>query len=239
MTISAEQKRVIDCILSLNETGKLPSKEAYSSASVLKGADGKSDGAGISYGKHQSTDKSDSLDAICLRYIDLKGSRAPELSAFLPDLDKDFSATVDPSNLPQRVQDLIKLLKELGQDPTMQKAQDEVFDERYWLPAYQKAVSAGCKLALSYLVLYDTCIQSGPGRIDSLRNKFPEKSPASGGDEKAWLIAFLKARRNFLTSSSNLLVQKSVYRVDAMMEIANAGNWDLKTPLTYRKTLIK
>jgi chitosanase len=87
---------------------------------------------------------------------------------------------------------------------------------------------------LAHLAVYDTVIQSGPSRVDSLRKNFPEVPPSRGGDEKAWVAAFLKARKAFLLSSSNTLVQRSVYRVDAMLGLATAGNWELATPLTYR-----
>lgn len=228
MPITSAQKHVIDCILSIHETGKIPSTAAYSTATVLK------DGAGISYGKHQSTDKSDSLDAIVFRYIDKGGALSSKLKPYLDELGRDDTTKVSPSAPPQWVKDLLVLLAEAGKDPVMQAAQDEIFDENYWTPAVNKCKGIGLTLGLSYLVIYDTCIHSGSGRVDSLRKLFPESSPANGGDEKAWVLAFLKARKNWLLSNSNPLVQKSSYRVDAMLGLASAGNWDLTTPFTYR-----
>ena len=116
----------------------------------------------------------------------------------------------------------------------MQRAQDEVFDEGYWTPAVQKCAAMGLVSPLAHLVVYDTCIQSGPGRVDSLRMKFAAKSPSTGGDEKAWVQAFNAARRDFLMSNPNPLVQKSVYRVDSIQGLIDAGNWYLATPFSYR-----
>lgn len=120
----------------------------------------------------------------------------------------------------------------------MQASQDEVFDESYWSPAVRKCEAAGLKTALAYLVVYDTCIHSGPGRVDSLRNKFAAKAPSTGGDEKVWVKEFLNARRTWLLGNSNPLVQKSSYRCDAMLKLVEAGNWDLTTPFVYRGTTI-
>lgn len=225
--VTPAQKHTINSVLSLNETGKLPSAAAYSTVTVL------SDGAGISYGIHQSTDRSNSLDAIVMRYIDLGGAQGAKFKPFLDELEANASTKVDPKNLPQWVKDLETLLAEAGKEPLMQKAQDQVFDENYWVPAVQRGVAMGLKSALAYLVLYDTCIQSGPARIDSLRKNFAEKAPSTGGDEHAWVVAFLNARKAFLLGNSNPLVQSSVYRVNALLGMTAAGNWDLVTPFTY------
>lgn len=228
MPVTANQKRVIDSVLSINETGKLPTPGAYSTVTVL------ADGAGISYGKHQSTDRSGSLDSIVLRYLDKQGALSDRLRPFLADLNANFSAKVDPKNPPQAVKDLMTVLVEAGKDPLMQQAQDEIFDEQYWLPCVQRGAAMKLVTPLAYLALYDTCIHSGPGRIDTLRKAFKEKPPATGGDEKAWVRAFLNARATWLKNHSNPIVQKTADRVTAILKIADAGNWDLVTPFKYR-----
>jgi len=188
MSVTKEQKVFIDSVLSINETGKLPSPTAYSTVTILK------DGAGISYGKHQSTDRSGSLDAIVMRYLDLNGSMASNFDPYLSKLNANFTTKVDPSNPPADVKALMKLLADAGKDPIMQRAQDEIFDEQYWMPSVNKGKAMKLTLPLSYLALYDTCIHSGSGRIDALRKVFPEVPPFSGGDVKAWTRAFLSAR---------------------------------------------
>lgn len=233
MPVTPEQKKSIDAVLSVNETGKLPSPEAYSTVTVL------ADRAGITYGLHQSTDHSGSLDSIVLRYIDLGGALGASLRPYLDELESNASTALDPKNLPAWTKDLMNLLAEAGKDPVMQRAQDEIFDEQYWTPAVQRAAAMKLQTALAHLVLYDTCIHSGPGRIDALRKKFPEASPASGGDEHAWVKAFLNARRAFLSSNPNPVVQKTVYRIDSLRGLVDAGNWSLATPFTYRGKVVK
>ena len=100
------------------------------------------------------------------------------------------------------------------------------------------AKAAGVKYALSLLVIYDTCIQSGPAAVSRMRNMFSEACPANGGDEKAWTKAYIRARQNWLLAFPNPLVQASSYRTKALMEIADAGNWDLKLPMVVRKVKI-
>jgi len=130
------------------------------------------------------------------------------------------------------------LLKSLGSDTTMQTAQDFVFDQNYFQPAVNIANEIGLTTALGLLVIYDTCIHSGPGGVANIRSRFPEASPANGGDEKAWISAYIAARRNWLAGNKNTLVQKTVYRMDSLAALVKSGNWDLNTPLTVRNVKI-
>ena len=206
--ITEEQKKAIDCIISIFETGKIPSLASYSTCTILK------DGAGISYGKHQSTDKSGSLDRIVQKYIADGGSKSAELKPFLDELAANATAALNPVSPPTWAVGLMTLLKEAGADPKMQAAQDYVFNEGYWFPAQKAGKDMGLTLPLSYCILYDTAIHSGPGGIQKIRALFPEGPPAKGGDEKAWCYAYIKARRGWLQGSSNPLVQKTIYRMD-------------------------
>lgn len=230
----SESKRVIQAILSVFETGK-PEGD-YSACVVLD------DGAGISYGKHQATDKGGALDAIVLRYIDKGGSRAAEIKPYVERLAKNETALADPKALPAWVQDLISLLHTAGADPAMRQAQDEVFDERYWTPAVQQWTAMGLVLPLSHCVVYDTCIQSGPQNgVANIRKRFPESPPSGGGDERLWTAAYLRARRAWLAANPNPVVQKTVNRVDVLLGLVSAANWQLTTPITigppYRVTV--
>jgi chitosanase len=128
----------------------------------------------------------------------------------------------------------MQTLRTAGADPLMQRAQDEVFDRDYFAPAVNLAQQIGLKTALGLLVVYDSCIHSGPGGVTMIRQKFAEKSPANGGDEKAWVLAYIRTRRNWLATHSMTVLHATVYRMDALKAIADAGNWDLATPLTVR-----
>ncbi len=233
MMVTSEQKYVINCVLAIFETGKIPTSAAYSTCTIL------SDGAGISYGKHQATDKSGSLDLVCKRYIKLNGIHAEALSGYLPQLSSNESTTVNPKETcPEWLNQLIELLKTAGADPFMQRAQDEIFDELYWLPAVKIATEIGLQTALGQLTIYDTCIHSGLGNVSKIRNLFPEAAPVNGGDEKVWVLAYIAARKNWLQSRGNPIVQKTVYRMEELKKIADADNWNLKTPLIVRKVKI-
>lgn len=228
MSITNEQKKAIDAILSVFETGKVPTPAAYQTCTILR------DGAGISYGKHQATDNAGSLDKIVAKYIAAGGKHAEALKPYVPKLTANDTAKLNPAAPPDWARALVSLLKEAGTDPVMQKAQDDVFDENYWSPAVTHAKAIGLTTALGYAVVYDTCIHSGPGRVATHRAAFPQKSPANGGDEKEWVKAYVGARKAWLAGSSNALVQRTVYRMETFEGLMASGNWSLATPFTVR-----
>ena len=227
MFISSEKKRVIQSILSVFETGSV--EPDYGAVCVLK------DGAGITYGKHQSTDGGDALDLIIMRYIDKEGEYADILSTYLPMLDKNDTSKVDPDNLPSWVKELMNILHDAGSDPIMQACQDAIFDIHYWTPAMSQAMDMKLEYPLSWLICYDSTIHSGPAGVSRIRRRFPESPPSGGGNEKEWVIAYLDARRKWLASNSNPVVQNTVYRIDAMLDMVADDNWNLNTPLSIEK----
>lgn len=232
MSITKEQKYVIDCVLSIFETGRIPSMASYSTCTIL------SDGAGISYGKHQATDRAGSLDKIVQLYIEKGGALTEQLKPYLSRLASNDTSRLDPKKQPVWAQKLIEILKQAGAEQVMREAQDEVFDAGYWIPAVGHAVNVGLKTALGHLVVYDTCIHSGPGGVANIRARFPEPAPVRGGDEKSWVLAYIRARKAWLLANANPLVQKTVYRMDALEELAKSGNWDLTTPVKVRGVTI-
>jgi len=229
ITYTADQRRAINAVLSIFETGRVPTAASYSTCTILP------DGAGISYGTHQSTDRAGSLDAIVKRYIELGGTQAAALQPYLPYFAANKSASEPPKGpWSAETVNVINLLKAAGADPKMQQAQEEVFDSHYFMPAVNHANSAGLTKALSLLVCYDTCIHSGPGGVTMVRNMFAAKSPANGGDEATWVKAYLNARRNWLATHKLTVLHGTVYRMDALMALVNEGNWDLKMPFKCR-----
>ena len=228
MAVTPEQKRVIDSVLSIFETGRVPTPASYATCTIL------SDGAGVSYGKHQSTDRAGSLDKIVDLYIQRGGKYANDLKQFVSRLAVNETAKLAPGNPPVWAVQLIGVLKSAGADPVMQACQDEVFDSCYWMPAVGQATTLGLQTALGHLVIYDTCIHSGPGGVAVIRGRFPEMPPAKGGGEEAWVQAYVSARHSWLAGNSNPLVQRTVYRMDALNELIKAGNWDLHVPVTVR-----
>lgn len=222
------KKNVIENIVGVFETGK-PGGGDYSTCVYL------ADGAGITYGKHQATDKSGSLDAIVQRFLVHKKSETMRLSPFLTLLEQNNTVGYEPDDLPPWVHDLMGILERLGSDPIMQKAQDEIFDEWYWEPMAKRCREMGLRHALSWLVMYDTAIHSGPAGIDRMRRLFGPVPPSAGGDEKLFTEAYVHARRRWLSTHQKIILHATVYRMDSILDIMKRGNWELNTPLTLMK----
>ncbi|MEH0422479.1 chitosanase [Streptomyces sp. B21-083] len=117
------------------------------------------------------------------------------------------------------------------------EAQDAKRDNAYFVPALRLAVRDGLGL-LGQFVYYDAMVYHGPGsdrfsmggiRAAALRKA---DSPAEGGDEKAYLSAFLDARRTaMLTKRPGV----NTSRVDtAQRRFLDEGNLDLRPPLEWK-----
>lgn len=220
--MNLEQKRIIQAIVNTFETG-VP-EGGYDAVTILR------DGAGISYGRSQATDGGDNLDHIVYRYFDLGGRYSEELRAFVDELEADATTTVDPANPPPWCRALMALLQAAGSDPIMRRAQDEIFDERYWVPAENQSRSMGLVLPLSWAVVYDTCIHSGPAGLARIRKLFAEVPPSNQGDEKSWTSAYVAARERWLANHPKVVLHPTTYRMRTFRALIAAGNWDLVPP---------
>ena len=193
------------------------------------------DGAGITYGIHQGTDASGTLDEILLEYDHQGGRWRRELSEFYVWLSENGTRDEDPKNPTPQCERLIALLRSAGKyDPIMRAAQEAVFERLYWRPAMGQAIDLHLRFPLSQVCLYDLAVQSGLGRLAKLRLAFSQLPPSKGGSEEAWTLELLRARRAFLLRSSNELVRKSVYRVEALMHLAEVDQWQLQSPFLVR-----
>jgi len=220
--ITAAQRATIDAVVSVLETGKLPSPAAYGTVAIL------ADGAGLSYGKHQATAAS-TLPALLAEYDRRNGLYAGRIRPYLPLLASTCSLTSE-SQASEAVQILIAVLRAAGADPVMQQVQDDLFDREYWIPATTYASNIGLCTALSHLCVYDLAIQSGPTRIDKLRPMFPAAPPSRGGDEAEWTRQLVRARREWLAGHPTEAVRRSVYRCDQLLGLITAGKWHLTRP---------
>ena len=76
-------------------------------------------------------------------------------------------------------------------------------------------------------------------------DRFAEKKPSDGGDEKAWIEAYLDARRDWLATHSNSVLRNTVYRCDCYLHEIGRNNWDLAeapvdmhgTPVTHEEAV--
>jgi chitosanase len=164
------------------------------------------------------TEGGGNLKEVLENYIAAGGALGQDLKPFLPGLGEKGSQAGN--------QAFIALLKAAGKDPIMRKVQHEEFDRMYLQPAIKWGETYGFTLNLSFLVIADSYLHSG-SMLPFLMNKFPQKKPVNGGDEKAWIYAYLRVRHDWLDNHSNKILNATVYRADAYMREATKGNWDL------------
>lgn len=148
----------------------------------------------------------------------LKGGRHSDgLSKFVGDIGKKPLANNT---------DFIDLLEAAGGDPVMQMVQDQAFDDMYITPAVKWCEKSKLELPLSRLVVADSYLHSG-SILMSLRNKFPEKLPSLGGNEKKWVESYCIVRRDWLANHTRKILNKTVYRMDFMQDLIDKGDWNL------------
>ena len=124
-----------------------------------------------------------------------------------------------------------------AQDPKFQQAQEHECDRIYFHPAVTQAMSDGLR-ELGQFAYFDTIVMHGPGTdvnsFDNIRARALKraKTPAQGGDEAAYLHAFLDARKTAMRAEMG---HSNTTRIDTMQrKFLNAGNLSLKLPLVFR-----
>lgn len=124
-----------------------------------------------------------------------------------------------------------------AQDPKFQEAQEHECDRVYFHPAVSQAMKDGLR-ELGQFAYFDAIVMHGPGddsaSFDSIRAAAMKraKPPSQGGDEAAYLNAFLDARKVAMRSE---IGHQNTSRVDTMQrKFLNAGNFSLQLPLVFR-----
>jgi chitosanase len=155
------------------------------------------------------------------------------LTKYIPALKKigSFDAThagLDPN--------FTKDWKTAAKDVKFQQAQNSERDRVYFNPAVAQGKADGLR-ALGQFAYYDALVVHGPGndavsfggiRAAALKKA---KTPAQGGDEKAYINAFLDARNAAMKSEE---AHEDTSRVDTAQRVfLNNGNFDLNTPLSW------
>jgi chitosanase len=146
---------------------------------------------------------------------------------------KDFEPYVDKIGKTSLVNDheFINLLKTASkEDQLMKDAQDKVYEDVYIQPALNWAKSRGFEKPLSLLVVIDSFLQSGQV-FAFLRNRFSEKTPIDGGDEKDWITAYIETRHFWLKNHTNKAVRNSSYRTKDYLKMIADNNWNLDAPV--------
>jgi len=118
-----------------------------------------------------------------------------------------------------------------------QQAQDAERDRVYFNPAVAQAKADGLR-ALGQFAYYDAMVMHGPGNDASSFGGIRKaalakaKTPAQGGDETAYLNAFLDARKAAMLTEE---AHSDTSRVDTEQRVfLNAGNLDLNPPLSWK-----
>lgn len=124
-------------------------------------------------------------------------------------------------------------------DPVFQQNQDAMRDNQYFNPAVSLAKQDGLR-TLGQFIYYDAIVMHGPG-TDKQRHSFQgiraqtllkALPPSQGGDETAYLNAFLDVRRALMLTEQ--YHDKNIDRIDTQQRLfLQNGNLDLNTPLTW------
>jgi chitosanase len=218
-----ETKNKIQKIVNVFESGT-PNGD-YSCISLYE--DGPNGIKQITYGKSQTTEWGN-LSKLIKLYISLDGKFADQFIKYADTIGR--ISLVNDKNF-------ISLLREASKDQIMKESQDSFFDTHYWQPAKAWFDKNGFKTSLSMLVIYDSFIHSG-SILKFLRERFTEKVPVNGGDEKAWIEQYCSARLNWLKNHSNPILRKTTYRVCDFLMAIDKNNWDLEQEFSANGTKI-
>lgn len=213
------QKQTIKAIVNIFETGEI--RGDYGAVAVLPGDPGH-----LSYGRSQATLGGGSLFTVLDEYCRRADARfASGLNPYLPRVqNKDLTLDYDAA--------FHAILKEAGEDPAMQAAQDNFFDRAYFLPACESAERMGIASPLGQAVVYDSCIQGGWVR---LRDELPV--PAECGGEVSWIARYVARRRMWLVSRGAPL-SETAYRMDTFARLIARNNQNLALPIEVHGTTI-
>jgi chitosanase len=117
-------------------------------------------------------------------------------------------------------------------DPVFRKVQEDARDRMYFSPAVRLAEADGLR-ALGQFAYYDAAVMHGISGLRAIRERVVarQRTPVQGGDEIAYLTAFLDVRAGEMRDDA---AHTDTSRVDTAQRVfLNAGNLDLATPLTW------
>jgi chitosanase len=120
-----------------------------------------------------------------------------------------------------------------ARDPVLQKVQEDERDAMYFRPAVRLAESDGLR-ALGQFAYFDAAVVHGVSGLRAIRQNAlaQAKSPAQGGDEIAYLNAFLDARVKQMRAEG---AHGDTTRVDTAQRLfLRRSNLDLTGPLTWQ-----
>lgn len=217
------QKRTAQAIVNIFETGQM--RGDYGKVTLIPGDPGH-----LTYGRSQTTLASGNLHLLLKDYCETpEAALASRLRRFLPKLaardtrlDRDMTLRI--------------LLEHAGHDPVMWSVQDRFFDRVYWRPSVLGAEACGIGTALGTAVVYDSHIH-GAWRL--VRTRTEERHGTAGSlGERVWVERYVAERRDWLANHPKPVLHPTVYRMDALRTLIQAGAWELSLPLRVRGVTI-
>jgi chitosanase len=167
---------------------------------------------------------------VVVAYTELRPDN--DLARFLPALEHvngtDSHEGLDPG--------FTDAWQSAASDPAFQQAQDDERDRVYFDPAVQQGLDDGVGV-LGQFIYYDALVMHGDGdeptSFGAIRDVAMSVAPrpSDGGDESAYLRAFLDARREVMLLEA---AHEDTSRIDtAQLLFLEAGNLDLDPPLDW------
>ncbi|MCX5203311.1 chitosanase [Streptomyces sp. NBC_00237] len=126
--------------------------------------------------------------------------------------------------------------KKAADDRGFEKAQNRERDRVYFDPAVRRAQEDGLG-TLGQFVYYDAMVMhgaGGPDGFDAIRRGALDRAaaPARGGDQGAYLNAFLDVRKKTMKREA---AHEDTSRIDTAQRVfVAAGNFELRTPLVWK-----
>ena len=219
MALTKLQKLSAQAIVQIFETGSVQGD--YGAVTVLPGDTGH-----LTYGKAQTTLGSGNLYFLIRDYCNAPQAEfARKLRPFLPRLEQKDARLDNHRTLKQ-------ILRSAGDDAVMRRVQDEFFDRVYWAPTLESAEYIGATSALGLATIYDSRIH---GSWHGVRDQvIAQHGSLSSLGENAWMKKYVDYRRHWLATHSNPALHPTVYRMDELRSLMNAGKWSLALPLTVK-----
>ncbi|MFI5907115.1 chitosanase [Dactylosporangium sp. NPDC051541] len=152
-----------------------------------------------------------------------------KLAAYLPALKRLNGSAAHTGLDPNFTADW----KAAAADPAFRAAQDAERDRMYFNPALSQAKQDGLRV-LGQFAYYDAIVMHGANGLAKLRRTAAETAapPARGGDEAAYLEAFMDARVVLMEDEEAHDDRSRVE--DAQRVFLAARNFDLEPPLRWR-----
>lgn len=218
------QKKTAQAIVNVFETG-MPRGD-YARVTLLP-----HDSGHLTYGRAQTTLASGNLFLLVKCYVEAsRSARARSLRTYLGRLAAcDLALDRDAR--------LKTLLHEAGEDPGMQRVQDQFFDRVYWDPSLRAAGALGLSTALGCGVVYDSHVHGSWRRLRDLTTGRHGSPQAIG--ERDWVGQYVTERSAWLADNPNPILRRTVYRMDSFRALIGEGRWDLALPLRVRGILIE